>query len=300
MNRSLRYVVLMPRPFPRTRASILQRMMSETFARQILAIGLVAVLLVVAPRRSLAETHLDPPGPPAFIEVIWLFAASVLDDLDWFAAGELFLSYTITQPGHPVVTGVVPVTGVNSLNAPPLAAFPGLPVVIYNHFNCQPLERPFTFTFVLNDNDVFGIDKSSPLILSVGGGPGAYAVGGAQFSATVLIGILPAPPAISALCAAGAPPPVQPPPPAAPATPNLGPFFDSPELPPVPEPQRPKLVVPKQVAVAVDEEAQKVPSSFLSRTETALYAGIVIGLAAGLVVGLVLAWSRRRRRTESA
>lgn len=262
--------------------------------RKLMVVFSLAVALVSFPQRAFA--HLDPPGPPAFQEVIWLTALTVFDDMDTFGAGELFVNYTIQQPGHPVVTGRIPATGVTSLSAPPpAAAFPGLlPLVIYNHVNCQPLERPFTFTFVLSDNDVTTVE-TSPQVLVVGGDVGAFGAGNAQFSFTVLIGVFPAP-QFNALCAAGAPPAAQPAPPAAPATPNVGPFFPDPQLPPVPEPERPKLTFPTQTAAAVDDATGSLPRP---RPLTADIAPISASVVIGIILGLLLARFLRRRKSTT-
>ena len=255
------------------------------FKHKILAILLLLVGIVGLSRPVAA--HLDPPGPPAFQEVIWLTSVAVADDMDIFGAGELWIDWTVTQPGHAGAAGRIPAAGTVAVAAPPPVPFPApFPIVLYNHLNCWPPERPFQIDLVLKDDDVFGVD-SSPLTLLVGAPVGAFGTVNAEFGFGVVIGIFPTP-QFDALCRAGQPIPggQQPPVPPPPETPSTGPM-PSPELPPLPEPEAPDI-----------DELTKLltpPEPVGRRWEEILIVGLAIGFVIGVVLGLIVGWLRRRR-----
>ncbi len=256
--------------------------------RKILGALLVLIGALGLSRPGMA--HLDPPGPPAFQEVIWLITVAVADDMDIFGAGEMWISWTVTQGGHAGAAGRIPPAGTVAVNAPPIVPFPGpFPVVIYNHLNCWPPERPFQIDLVLNDDDLFGVD-SSPLNLLVGAPVGVFGAANAEFGFGVVIGIFPTP-QFDALCRAGLPIPgaQQPSVPPPPATPSTGPT-PSPELPPLPEPEMPGIDDLTQLLTPVEPLER--------RQDDILVIGLVIGFVAGALLGLILGrvWRRKKRR----
>lgn len=245
-----------------------------------IAARLVLVLGVLASPPALA--HLDPPGPPAYQEIIWLMSVTVSDDMDTFGAGELSLSWVVTQMApHTPVTGAMPAAGSVALSAPPPAAFPGaFPLVLYNHLNCSPLELPYAIALNLSDDDVFGADVSSLTLVTPTNG--AFVVGNGEFTASVLVGIFPAP-QFNALCAGGAIPPAQQPAaPLPPATPSIGPGI---------------LQPPAQGPLSELPAGLKLPAKpLLQRGDAALLIGIALGILVALIA--VVAARRARRRVD--
>ncbi len=167
--------------------------------------GLLCVLMVmVASVARPAAAHLDPPGPPAFQEVVWLLGVNVIDDMDHGGGpGELWLDWSVTQPGHAgdATAGRLPGAGTVAVNAPPAAPFPvAFPVLLYNHLNCHPLERPLGILFTLNDDDGPFAPDSSPLGMAMGAMAGVFGAVNGQFSYTVQVMVVPQP-ALNPLCA---------------------------------------------------------------------------------------------------
>ncbi len=245
----------------------------------LIVVTCLTIVLVLIPQ--VGTSHLDPPGPPAFQEVIWLMSVTVFDDMDTFFGGELFLDYSITQPGHlPPTTGLIPAAGTVALSAPPPAAFPGaFPIVLYNHINCNPLERPFTIRLTLVDDDSpFGADRS-PSFIVIGAPGGAFGGGNAQFGYALIVGVFPAP-QFNALCSGGAiAPGAQPAAPNPPTTPTPGPFFGTPDLP------------VKQIQEGAVGLSPEKPDLF-HRDGSGFAAGLILAL---LVVGVLLWWQKARR-----
>lgn len=254
----------------------------QTYSRSFVATWYTVLALLI---HSPVLAHLDPPGPAAFQEVVWLLSITVLDDMDTFGAGELSVTWNVVQPGHAGAAGGIPAAGGPvALNAPPPAAFPGpFPIVLYNHLNCWPLERPLAFGFSLDDADLFGVDTSS-VVFVVGPLSGGFVVGNVESLYALVIGVFPTP-QFDALCRAGAPIPggQQPPVPPPPGTPSSGPPI-SPELPLPPEGP-----LPGEIPSAV----RPMPKPFLKHWDAALATGLVVGIAVGLILMLV---GRRMRR----
>lgn len=154
--------------------------------------------------------HLDPPADPPLREIIYLMGVVVFDDMDTFAAGELSLDYEIIQPGHTTVTGTIPGGSISGTQTAP-GIFPGLPTVIYDHLNCDPLERDIAIGLQLKDSDVFGFDTSD-LALAFGNVGGQFTIANKEFAAVILVLVVPAPQPFS--CSQPVPPgTVLPPPP---------------------------------------------------------------------------------------
>ncbi len=181
-------------------------------------IGLCLFTTVLGINAAHTQAHLDPPGPPAFQEVVWLLGVNVLDDMDHMGGpGELWLDWTLAQPGHEGGNGRLPAAGWVSLQAPPAAPFPAaFPILLYNHLNCNPLERPLGIHLTLNDDDgLWGADTSD-LALAVGAAGGIFGAANAQFAYTVEVMVIPRP-ELNPLCDSEyVPPSEQPEPPAPP------------------------------------------------------------------------------------
>jgi hypothetical protein len=170
------------------------------------------------------RAHLDPPGPPAFQEVVWLLGVNVMDDMDLGGgAGELSLDWNLVQPGHEGSTGRIPAAGTVAVAAPPAAPFPApFPILLYNHLNCNPLERPLGLVLTLNDDDGLWGTDSSPLGLAVGAASGLFAAANAQFAYTVEVVVVPRP-EYNELCEGVYLPPDQQPDPPTPPPPTTPP-----------------------------------------------------------------------------
>lgn len=166
--------------------------------------GLLCLLLVLLATTAMpAAAHLDPPGPPAFQEVVWLLGVNVTDDMDHGGgAGELWLDWQVNQPGHAgdATAGRLPAAGTVAVNAPPAAPFPAVfPVLLYNHLNCHPLERPLGILLTLNDDDGPFAPDSSPLGLGIVAQAGVFGVVNGQFAYTVQVMVVPQP-GLNPLC----------------------------------------------------------------------------------------------------
>jgi hypothetical protein len=126
-----------------------------------------AILAVLSARSGLSgaplvEAHLDPPGPPAFLETINALAAVVLDDTDPTGPGEISLTWDINPPApHIPETGGIRVPAVGTLAIPAPPALNLLPrgAGLWSMQNCTPLERQVMQTVVLRDDDApFGFE----------------------------------------------------------------------------------------------------------------------------------------------
>ncbi|MBX3056560.1 MAG: hypothetical protein KF770_08820, partial [Anaerolineae bacterium] len=189
-------------------------------------IGICLFTAVIGMNTAHLQAHLDPPGPPAFQEVVWLLGVNVLDDMDNVQAndpGELWLDWVLAQPGHEGSDGRIPAAGTVAVNAPPVAPFPAAyPILLYNHLNCHPLERPLGLLLTLNDDDGPGFVDSSPLALAVGAMGGVFGAANAQFAYTVEIMVIPRP-ELNPLCEQEHVPPHEQPQPPAPPPPTATP-----------------------------------------------------------------------------
>ncbi|HRQ36513.1 MAG TPA: hypothetical protein PLD25_01185 [Chloroflexota bacterium] len=188
-------------------------------------IGICLFTAVVGGNTAHLRAHLDPPGPPAFQEVVWLVGVNVLNDMDNVQAndpGELWLDWLLVQPGHEGSNGRLPAAGWVPLQAPPATPFPAAyPVLLYNHLNCNPLERPLGVHLTLNDDDgAWGVETSQ-LALAVGAASGVFGAANAEFAFTIEVMVIPRP-ELNPLCDAEYIHPLEqplPPPPPPPTTP---------------------------------------------------------------------------------
>ncbi len=149
--------------------------MAKEFIRRIVYFLSLVLFLLGTPR--VVWAHLDPPGPPAFQEIIELIAVDVKDDMDREALsskpdpGELFLEYEITQHRHETVRGRFPRVGATSLQAPApngrAVGWPLNPIVIYDHINCTPLDRAIVVNMTLKDVDGRVNEASGPVKLFI-------------------------------------------------------------------------------------------------------------------------------------
>jgi len=251
-------------------------MMTYNLKKLVKAASLYLIISLVTSNSAFG--HIDPPRAPAHQEYIWLTAVNIKNDMDWFGSGELWISAKVQQAAPHAIDASstrLPAGGHVDISAPPAVRFPApYPILLYNIYNCEPLEIPIFVELLLTDDDPLFFEDQSLSNLALLGVPGYKVQGNMEFEFVLFYGINPAPPAVSKLC-------------------------ESSGLEEQPEPPRPPLPPDLKNPTEVNNHLKHEYSEpFYKYGINGIVIGLIIGIITGIVIFILLRTRLGRSETS--